>query len=115
MAFPNQRKRINRSSTAVRNLTAETALHPHDFIAPLFIEGGTNIKSEIPSMPGYFRYSLDTVIPEIQELVDVGIQSILLFIKESDDKKTTLVHMRPNLMALCNNQSALLKLNSQSF
>jgi porphobilinogen synthase len=38
-------------------------------------------------MPGYFRYSLDTVIPEIQELVEVGIQSVLLFVKESDDKK----------------------------
>ena len=87
MAFPNQRKRINRTSTAVRNLTAETSLHPHDFIAPLFIEGGTNIKSEIPSMPGYYRYSLDTVIHEIQELVDVGIQSVLLFVKESYDKK----------------------------
>jgi len=87
MAFPNQRKRINRTSTAIRNLTAETSLHPNDFIAPLFIEGGTNIKSEIPSMPGYYRYSLDTVIHEIQELVDVGIQSVLLFVKESDDKK----------------------------
>ena len=90
MAFPDQRKRINRASSAIRNLTAETSLHPHDFIAPLFIEGGTNIKSEIPSMPGYFRYSLDTVIPEIQELVDVGIQSVLLFIKESNDKKDNI-------------------------
>ena len=87
MAFPDQRKRINRTSTGMSNLIAETSLHPHDFIAPLFIEGGTNIKSEIPSMPGYFRYSLDTVIPEIQELVEVGIQSVLLFVKESDDKK----------------------------
>ena len=87
MAFPNQRKRINRTSTAIRNLTAETSLHPNDFIAPLFIEGGTNIKSEIPSMPGYYRYSLDTVIHEVKELVDVGIQSVLLFVKESDDKK----------------------------
>jgi porphobilinogen synthase len=41
-------------------------------------------------MPGYFRYSLDTVIPEIQELVDVGIQSVLLFIKESNDKKDNI-------------------------
>ena len=90
MAFPDQRKRINRTSTGIRNLIAETSLHPHDFIAPLFIEDGTNIKSEIPSMPGYFRYSLDTVIPEIQELVDVGIQSVLLFIKESNDKKDNI-------------------------
>lgn len=87
MAFPDQRKRINRASNAIRNLVAETTLHPHDFIAPLFIEGGTNLKSEIPSMPGYFRYSLDTVMAEIQELVEVGIQSVLLFVKESDDKK----------------------------
>jgi porphobilinogen synthase len=38
-------------------------------------------------MPGYYRYSLDTVIHEVKELVDVGIQSVLLFVKESDDKK----------------------------
>ena len=87
MAFPNQRKRINRASGAIRNLVAETTLHPHDFIAPLFIQGGTNIKSEIMSMPGYFRYSLDTVMIEIQELIELGIQSVLLFVKEGDDKK----------------------------
>ena len=87
MSFPNQRKRINRASSAVRNLVAETALHPHDFIAPLFIEDGEGIKSEIPSMPGYFRYSLDTVMGEVEELVAVGIQSVLLFVKEGDDKK----------------------------
>ena len=87
MIFPNQRKRINRASAAVRNLVAETILHPHDFIAPLFIEDGENIKSEIASMPGYYRYSLDLVMNEIQELVEVGIQSVLLFVKEGDDKK----------------------------
>ena len=87
MAFPEQRKRINRASSAIRNLVAETTLHPHDFIAPLFIEEGENVKSEIPSMPGYFRYSLDTVMAEIQELVEVSIQSVLLFVKEGDDKK----------------------------
>jgi porphobilinogen synthase len=38
-------------------------------------------------MPEYYRYSLDTVIHEVKELVDVGIQSVLLFVKESDDKK----------------------------
>ena len=72
MTFPNQRKRINRASAAVRNLVAETILHPHDFIAPLFIEDGENIKSAIASMPGYYRYSLDLVMNEIQELVEVG-------------------------------------------
>ena len=41
-------------------------------------------------MPGYYRYSLDTVIHEIQELVDVGIQSVLLFVKENDDKKDNI-------------------------
>jgi porphobilinogen synthase len=87
MVFPNQRKRINRASRSIRNLVAETALHPHDFVAPLFIEDGENVKSEIPSMPGYFRYSLDTVMAEIQELVEVGIQSVLLFVKEGDNKK----------------------------
>lgn len=87
MAFPLQRKRINRATASARNLAAETALHPHDFIAPLFIEEGEGQKNAIPSMPGYYRYSLDVLMGEIEELVALGIQSVLLFVKESDDHK----------------------------
>lgn len=85
--FPNKRMRINRASGAIRNMVAESRLHPHDFIAPLFIVEGSGLKEEIPSMPGYYRYSLDELETELQELVAVGIQSVLLFVKEADEHK----------------------------
>lgn len=85
--FPNQRMRINRSTSAIRNMVAESRLHPHDFIAPLFIVEGEGIQEEIASMPGYFRYSLDRLGQELEELVAVGIQSVLLFVKEADAHK----------------------------
>jgi len=62
-------------------------LHPADFIAPIFIMEGEGLKEEIASMPGYFRYSLDTLGDELEELIEVGIQSVLLFVKVPDSKK----------------------------
>ena len=60
--YINKRPRILRQSTAIRSLVAETVITPSDFIAPLFIVEGANIKEEISSMPGYFRYSLDNTV-----------------------------------------------------
>jgi len=62
-------------------------LHPSDFIAPLFVIEGKGTKEEISSMPGYYRYSLDLISAEINELMDAGIQSVLLFVKVPDEKK----------------------------
>lgn len=62
-------------------------MHPADFIAPIFIMEGEGLKEEIASMPGYFRYSLDTLGDELEELIEVGIQSVLLFVKVPDSKK----------------------------
>lgn len=81
------RFRTLRTNAAIRALTAETTLTPSDFIAPIFLEEGKNIKLEIPSMPGYFRYSLDTVIHEVKELYSLGIRSVLLFVKAEDNLK----------------------------
>jgi porphobilinogen synthase len=82
-----RRNRILRSSPSIRSLVAETVLRPSDFIAPLFIDEGENIVFEIPSMPGYYRRSLDGTIKEIKELWSLGIKSILLFVKAADDTK----------------------------
>lgn len=82
-----RRNRILRQSPAIRNLVAETVLTPNDFIAPLFIDEGENIIFEIPSMPGYYRRSLDATIKEVKELWSMGIKSILLFIKAPDELK----------------------------
>ncbi|MEO7209309.1 MAG: porphobilinogen synthase [Chitinophagaceae bacterium] len=82
-----KRGRIARKNDAIRALVAETILTPHDFIAPLFIEDGKDILHEIPSMPGYFRRSLDLAIQEIKEMQAFGIKSVLLFVKSDDSLK----------------------------
>jgi porphobilinogen synthase len=68
-------------------LVAETILSPNDFIVPLFIIEGTGIREEIPSMPGYFRMSLDLTVNEVKELWALGLKSVLLFIKCKDELK----------------------------
>lgn len=82
-----RRNRILRSSPAIRELVRETSLTPNDFIVPLFIDEGENIKSEIPSMPGYFRNSLDVTVQDVKELWQMGLKSVLLFIKCPDHLK----------------------------
>jgi porphobilinogen synthase len=82
-----RRNRILRQSSSIRSVVAETLLTPNDFIAPLFIDEGENVMFEIPSMPGYYRRSIDGTIKEVRELRSMGIKSVLLFIKASDDLK----------------------------
>src|ERR1700749_2500065 len=85
--FLQRRNRILRTNPSIRSLVAETILTPSDFIVPLFIDEGENIKFEIPSMPGYYRRSLDLTIVEVKELWSLGIKSVLLFIKCEDALK----------------------------
>lgn len=82
-----RRNRILRQTPAIRSLVAETVLTPNDFIAPLFIDEGDTIATEIASMPGYYRRSIDLTIKEVKELWGQGIKSVLLFIKCRDDLK----------------------------
>lgn len=82
-----RRNRILRVSPAIRAMVAETIVRPSDFIAPLFVTEGENVKEEISSMPGYFRYSLDLTIKEAKELWSLGIKSVLLFVKALDSVK----------------------------
>jgi porphobilinogen synthase len=82
-----RRNRILRQSPAIRSLVAETILTPNDFIVPLFISEGENIKEEIASMPGYYRMSLDLTVKEVKELWSMGLKSVLLFIKCKDELK----------------------------
>lgn len=82
-----RRNRILRSSPAIRDLVAETILTPNDFIAPLFIDEGENVRTEISSMKGYYRMSLDNTVKEVKELWSLGIKSILLFVKSKDELK----------------------------
>jgi porphobilinogen synthase len=82
-----RRNRILRQTPAIRNLVAETHLTPNDFIVPLFIDEGENLKTEIPSMPNYFRMSLDNMVKDVKELWAMGLKCVLLFIKCKDELK----------------------------
>src|SRR5436305_7566000 len=82
-----RRNRIVRQTPAIRSLIAETVLTPNDFIAPLFIDEGTSLETEISSMPNYYRRSLDMTVKEVKELWSMGIKSVLLFIKCKDELK----------------------------
>ena len=82
-----RRNRILRQSSSIRALVSETILSPNDFIVPLFIIEGTNVREEIPSMPGYFRMSLDLTCKEVKDLWSMGLKSVLLFIKCKDELK----------------------------
>ena len=87
MKFPEFRNRRLRSSAALRALVAENYLSPNDFIVPLFVMEGQLIKEEIPSMPNYYRFSLDLLELEVKRLWDKGLKAVLLFVKVPDDRK----------------------------
>ncbi|WP_306351381.1 porphobilinogen synthase [Flavobacterium sp. '19STA2R22 D10 B1'] len=85
--YPLRRNRRLRTNDAIRSLVRETIITPNDFVAPLFVVEGKSIKEEIPSMPNYFRLSLDNLEKEVKELWKLGIKSVLLFVKVPDNLK----------------------------
>lgn len=85
--FPIHRNRRLRQHASIRDLVCETTLSPHDFLVPLFVVEGQNIKEEIASMPDYFRLSLDLLEREVKELWMLGLKSVLLFVKVPDERK----------------------------
>jgi porphobilinogen synthase len=74
-----QRPRRNRLTPTIRNLVQENHLQISSFIQPLFLVPGENIKLEIKSLPGIFRYSEDYLLQEIRECISVGIHTFLIF------------------------------------
>ncbi|WP_299680164.1 porphobilinogen synthase [uncultured Dokdonia sp.] len=85
--YPLRRNRRLRTSEAIRSLVREISITPNDFIVPLFIVEGKGIKEEIPSMPDYYRQSLDLVGDEVKGLWSMGLKSVLLFVKVPDHLK----------------------------
>ena len=73
------RTRRLRKNSAIRDMIRETKLSVDDFMYPLFIVEGEDIKKEISSMKGVYHFSVDRVIDEVAELLDLGIKSIMLF------------------------------------
>ena len=82
-----KRNRILRNSPAIRSMVAETQLSPADFIAPLFVDEGNDYREAIASMTGYYRMSIDLTVKEVKALYQMGIRSVLLFIKCPDHLK----------------------------
>jgi porphobilinogen synthase len=66
---------------------AETHLTANDFIVPLFVIDGESVREEILSMPNYYRASIDVTVKEVKELWNMGLKSVLLFIKCRDELK----------------------------
>ncbi|MBZ9777917.1 porphobilinogen synthase [Psychroflexus sp. CAK8W] len=85
--FPLQRHRRLRQNESIRSLIRETHLSPTDFIVPLFVVEGKGVKDEIASMPNYYRFSLDLLSKEVKELWQMGLRSVLLFVKVDEKLK----------------------------
>ncbi|MBN8565609.1 MAG: porphobilinogen synthase [Flavobacteriales bacterium] len=85
--FPLRRNRRLRTNETIRSLVRETILSPSDFIVPLFVVEGKNVKEEIASMPNYFRLSLDLLEKEVKDLAKLNLKTVLVFVKVPDNLK----------------------------
>ncbi len=85
--YPLNRNRRLRSTSSIRSLMKEYHLSPNDFIVPLFIVEGKGVKDPIPSMPGYFRLSLDLIEKKVASLWAKGLKAVLLFVKVEETLK----------------------------
>ena len=74
-----RRNRRLRNSGTLRSMVRETVLQKEDFIYPIFVVEGNDIKNEVASMPGVYQLSLDHLAVEVDEVVSLGIPSIMLF------------------------------------
>ena len=73
------RPRRNRKNAVIRAMVEETKLGTENLIYPMFLQDGKGIKTEIKSLPNNFRWSLDTLLPEIEECIKLGINQYVLF------------------------------------
>ena len=90
--FPLQRNRRLRTNESIRSLVRETTLSPNDFMLPMFVAEGKDVKIAIPSMPGIYRHSLDNTIKEVKEAWDLGIKAVNIYVKVSENLKDNAGH-----------------------
>ena len=76
---PFTRTRRTRMTEALRSMVRETILTPKDFIYPLFVVPGTNVRNPVRSMPGVFQLSIDAAVNECAEVASLGIPAVILF------------------------------------
>ncbi|MFC6331598.1 porphobilinogen synthase [Paenibacillus septentrionalis] len=79
MTFPITRNRRLRRSASLRSMLREHAVRVEDFIYPIFVTHGEGVREQIPSMPGVYHLSMDQLKLEIEEVVSLGIKSVLIF------------------------------------
>ncbi|MFD2513130.1 porphobilinogen synthase [Pontibacter locisalis] len=82
-----RRPRRNRQNEVIRNMVQETSLTLNDFIFPLFIIEGQNKRVEVASMPGINRFSIDTLLEEIDSCVNLGVKAFAPFASIPDQLK----------------------------
>ncbi|MFO7760344.1 MAG: porphobilinogen synthase [Thermodesulfobacteriota bacterium] len=99
MVFPEYRPRRMRRNRQMRSLIRETRLSPEQFIYPLFIMPGKEVRQEVPSMPGVFRLSVDQLAAEAQELMALGINHVILFgLPEEKDSMGSGAHDKDGII-----------------
>ena len=87
MAFPTQRLRRTRRTSGLRAIVRETELSPKDFVYPIFVAAGEDVRNPIASMPGIFQLSINHAVEEARRAHDLGIPGVLLFgIPEEKDE-----------------------------
>ncbi len=87
MIFPQYRARRARASENLRRMVRENRLSPDMLIYPMFVTYGKNVKDEISSMPGNYRFSVDNLVKEVKEVESLGIPAVILFgIPETKDE-----------------------------
>jgi len=86
--FPQVRMRRSRRTKAIRSLVAESGLGPADFIFPVFVLDGKKRTEPVPSMPGIERKSVDGLLKDLREAVELGIPAVALFPVIDMDKKS---------------------------
>jgi porphobilinogen synthase len=90
MPFPIHRPRRLRRTQALRGLVTETRVSTSSLVYPMFVCPGSNVKDEIHSMPGNYRWSVDRLVEECKSVADLGIPAVILFgIPEQKDEMGT--------------------------
>ena len=87
-----RRPRRNRRSAALRGLAQETRLSVEQLVQPLFLVDGSKVREEVASLPGTFRLSIDEALREVEQCLELGLRSFILFPKIADkhkDKRAT--------------------------
>ena len=82
-----RRPRRNRQSASIRGMVAETHLSVQHLVFPLFVLNGSNIRSEIHSLPGIYRFSPENLLREIEACMSLGLTNFILFPAVADDLK----------------------------